>query len=322
MSRKLKKIKAPAFSYIVLGYMLLAFLWWAILLNRQNVEIRQLREELRTQVLTEGLSQEQITRDFEQERIMIWGEGFVFILALFVGFWLINKSYTREIEVAKQKRNFLLAITHELRSPLASIKLILETFNKRKLKPSEEKQMWQNGLMETERLQRLIDNILLASTLERSYLPEKGVVDLAMLIDQQIEYMQKFYPKASISRIDGNQSVVLTIDEFGLTSIIRNYLENALKYTKPPQRVELDLKRNKKGWKIEVKDNGPGVPPEEQKKIFWQFYRVGSEETRTTTGTGLGLFIVKRISDINGWETGVSVNPAGGSIFSLWVPTT
>ena len=302
--------------------MLMAFLWWAILLNRQNGEIRQLKEEMLNYRLHDTLNQEKIIRDFQRERTMIWGEGGMFILALFVGFWLINKSYTRELEVARQKRNFLLAITHELRSPLASIKLILETFIKRELKQSEMKRMWHNGLMETERLQRLIDNILLAATLEKSYLPVKDSFDLPELVDQQIEYMQKLYPEASIVRIDENPDYNLSTDEFGLRSIIRNFIENALKYTHPPQKVEVELNRDKYGLKIMVKDNGPGIPPAERKKIFEQFYRIGSEDTRTTTGTGLGLFIVNRISEINGWQIEVTDNRHRGSIFTVRIPIT
>ncbi|RVU00042.1 GHKL domain-containing protein [Mucilaginibacter limnophilus] len=251
---------------------------------------------------------------------MIMGEGSIFLLVFFLGAYYMHKSLNKELKLHEQKKNFLLSVTHELKSPLASIKLLLQTIQKRDLTKAQVLDFIDKSLNDIERLDDMVENMLLASKIENhSYSFPKATFNLSNLVDNIVNRLQ-------ISKCDCNQQIInaeiepkieITGDKFALTSVVTNLIENAVKYSKPCQ--SLDVKLFKKEGKIclEVADHGIGIADAEKSRIFERFYRVGSEDTRNTKGTGLGLYIVKQVLDKHEATIKVRDNKPSGSVFEV-----
>ncbi|MBE9584182.1 GHKL domain-containing protein [Mucilaginibacter sp. JRF] len=251
---------------------------------------------------------------------MIMGEGCMFVGVFFLGAFYLHKSMNRERKLQEQKKNFLLSVTHELKSPLASIKLLLQTIQKRDLTKAQVLDFIDKSLNDIERLDDMVENMLLASKIEnRSYTFPKASFNLSNLVDNIVNRLQ-------ISKCDCNQQIInaeiepkieITGDKFALTSVVTNLIENAVKYSKPCQSVDVRLYRSEGQILFEVADNGIGIADIEKARIFDRFYRVGSEETRNTKGTGLGLYIVKQVLDKHQASIKVKDNNPSGSIFEV-----
>ena len=331
MKRQKKKVdRLRLFSQFILIYMLLAFLWWAVLLIKKNDEVfyaTAQAEALKWQV--EGKSGPfELSTDYQalvdernKQFWMVLGEGSVFVIALMIGIWFINRGYRREIDTIRQKRNFLLAITHELKSPLASIGLILETLQTRKLDRSHQENLAQHGIKETERLSALVENLLLSSRLDKSFTPVFEATDLYHLIEEVSEDIKRIRPDADIRLISPPKGpVIARVDVQGFQSVMFNLVENALKYSDPGSPVEIEINSKKEETVIKVRDQGIGIPATERQKIFQQFYRSGQEDTRSTKGTGLGLYIVSKMMEYHGGKIHVESNTPKGSTFVLRIP--
>ncbi|GAA4923179.1 HAMP domain-containing sensor histidine kinase [Mucilaginibacter defluvii] len=251
---------------------------------------------------------------------MIMGEGCMFVGVFFLGAFYLHKSMNRERKLQEQKKNFLLSVTHELKSPLASIKLLLQTIQKRDLTKAQVLDFIDKSLNDIERLDDMVENMLLASKIENSsYTFPKASFNLSNLVDNIVNRLQ-------ISKCDCNQQIInaeiepkieITGDKFALTSVVTNLIENAVKYSSPCQSVDVKLYKNDGQIFFEVADNGIGIADTEKARIFDRFYRVGSEETRNTKGTGLGLYIVKQVLDKHQASIKVKDNNPSGSIFEV-----
>ncbi len=308
-------------SIVITSYMLLAFGWWTILLLNKNAEVYQSRMANIDQTsLVQKYSVEEIEKDFKNQRLMIISEGLVFIFALLIGIWLINRGHAKELDGIRQKRNFLLAITHELKSPLASIRLTLETFKKRNLAPVDKAKLSTNALKETDRLTGLIDNLLLAAKLDKSYQPIFEDYDLVDLLNEVRIDLLNLHPTSDIRIELPNSPMIIRMDKQGMYSLLYNLCENAIKYSQGQESVRIKATHNEHELIIQIIDKGVGISAEDKKKIFNQFYRAGSEETRQTTGTGLGLYIASRMVAIHQGRISVSDNKPRGSIFSIIIP--
>lgn len=320
-------------SYIVIAYMLLAFTWWSVLLwktledaFRAKSDSMALRMEEAGEIQTpydyyESVPYLQLERQYKRQQWMVAGEGLFFVISLVVGVWLINRGYHKEVHAVRQRRNFLLSITHELKSPIASIRLILETLRKRtQLAPEQRSKLLHNGLRETERLNTLVNDLLLSAKLETSYQPQIDRLDLDELLTDLIQKMRDRYPRASFNYSCEPASITIEGDKMGLTSMMLNLLENAVKYSSEKAEVALCAIQEDDQVVIEVADQGIGIPEEEKAHIFEKFYRVGSEDTRTTKGTGLGLFIVKEIVKAHHGKISVLDNRPQGAIFRIVLP--
>ena len=319
-------------SYVVIAYMLLAFGWWSILLFTKNQDaFRAKTELLKIGLAAEGIVQspnefqnnpafQNLYNEYKRQEWMILGEAFVFVISLVIGVWLINRSYNKEINAATQRRNFLLSITHELKSPIASIRLVLETFLKRELKKEQGEKLTQNALKETDRLNELVDNLLLAAKVETAYQPVKEKIDLAQLFADIISKLRTKYPKVKFSLIQPSPLDPIKADKLGLSSIAFNLLENAIKYSNKESQVQVQLLQDNGTVQLKVADNGIGIPDTEKKHIFKRFYRVGNEDTRQTKGTGLGLYIVSEIVKAHNGKISVEDNKPSGTVFKIKLP--
>ena len=284
-------MKPLTIFYILVFYVIAQLFWWATLL----VELQPLR------------------------RGMVIGEGFVFISLMSFGAYKLHRAINKEKKINAQQKNFLLSVTHELKSPLASIKLYLQTILKRDLDKEQQQNFISKSLLDIERLADLVENMLLATRIENnSYSFPKEQFNLSQLVEKIISRLQIHVcsKEALITEIE--QNVYIKGDEFALSSAITNLVENAVKYSSDCVPIYVSLKRQLIGKvNFTVADLGIGISDEEKPKIFDKFYRVGNEDTRKTKGTGLGLFIVKQVLDHHQATIKVKNNSPQGTVFDV-----
>ncbi|MBD1425021.1 sensor histidine kinase [Sphingobacterium arenae] len=259
--------------------------------------------------------------NYEPERKgMIIGEGLFFFLIFIWGAMRLKKLFTREHKQQQQQQNFLLSVTHELKSPLASVKLYIQTILKRDLEREQQKVFLSNSLKDIERLDDLVENVLLTTKLEnRSFNFPKENFNLTELVDNVVDRLQKNACSSQVIKPDLEAGLIIRADKFAITNVVTNLIENAIKYSPPCATVEVQLKEEEEGNRIifSVADHGPGVVDEEKKNIFNKFYRIGNESTRKTKGTGLGLYIVKTVLQKHNASIKVKDNAPSGSIFEV-----
>jgi signal transduction histidine kinase len=255
-----------------------------------------------------------------QRTAMILGEGSMFVMVFVVGAISLHKSIRRERKLQNQKKNFLLSVTHELKSPLASIKLLLQTIQKRDLTKTQMLDFIDKSLLDIERLDDMVENMLLASKIDnRSYTFPKAKFNLSVLVDNIVNRLQlnKCDINEQLINAEIESKIEITGDKFALTSVVTNLIENAIKYSAPCEVVDVKLYSRDDKIHLEVADHGIGIADEEKSRIFDKFYRVGSEDTRNTKGTGLGLYIVKEVLDKHEASIRVKDNRPSGSIFEI-----
>lgn len=320
-------------SYVIIAYMLIAFAWWSVLLWTKNKDAFLAKAEFDRLVLiakneikpeedfTQHSAYRTLRQKYQAQAWMIMGEGAFLVLSLSCGIWLVQRSYAREVRLAKQQRNFLLSITHELKSPLASVRLILETFGKRTLNDEQRQKLGRTGLQETDRLTKLVNDLLLSARLESAYQPAMENLDLEALLREVVADLQVRYPEVTYTLEAAENIPWIRGDKTGLSSIAQNLLENAAKYSFSNARVTAKLyPSNGSELVLEVADNGIGIPDKEKSKVFDRFYRIGNEDTRKTKGTGLGLFIVKEIVKAHNGRILVEDNKPKGTVFKVFLP--
>lgn len=314
-------------SFIVITYMLIALLWWAILLHRKNKEAFVLKSQLmEEQFMTNaGVSTVDVTTlpdfaqvksDYDRQMYMIFGEAVVFGITLILGIYFINRAYVRELSAAEKQKNFLLSITHELKSPLASINLILSTFIKRDLPQDKVKELSEDGLRESTRLEELFNKILISTRLGQGYHFNFESANLSELISKGVDLFSRSHPDVSLTQ-EIQSNIVKNVDQESIVSVIKNLLENAYKYSLESKKIDIKLTDKSGVTTLVVSDNGRGIPKEERAKVFDQFYRVGSENTRNAKGTGLGLYIVHQIVTAHKGKIKINDNPSGGTKFTI-----
>jgi signal transduction histidine kinase len=320
------------FSLVSVTYMMLAFVWWTALLTRRNNELFQLKvENLALHMKAENVFQDTISfqksihfqvlsADYQKHRRMVVGEGSFLFLGFMSILWMIQWGYRRDIAMAQQRRNFLLSITHELKSPLASIKLILQTILKRDLEKAQVQKLCDSGQKETERLTELVNNLLLSARLDAIYKPVREEINVAQLVEEVIQRFRTRFPNALLE-IVSNEVPILRAEKLSLISVLMNLLENAVKYSKGTAEIRLTYRYEKEQFVFEVADFGIGIPVKERSKVFNRFYRIGNEDTRSTRGTGLGLYIVKQIIKIHKGKIQILDNSPKGSIFKIILPS-
>jgi len=282
--------KSLVIFYALVIYAFAELIWWGILL----VEIRP------------------------ERRTMILGEGAVFILLFFTGAYQLQKTLRKEQKLHEQQKNFLLSVTHELKSPLASIKLYLQTILKRNLDKEQMHSFLNNSLKDIERLDDLVENMLIATRIDNhSYSFPKEEFNLSEVVARVASRLQIHTCSSQIIMLDLEPEICVTGDKFALTLVVSNLIENAVKYSPPCEEIKVALKKTSNGISFTVADKGIGIKDEEKARIFEKFYRVGSEDTRKTKGTGLGLYIVKQVLDKHLALIKVKNNRPAGSIFEV-----
>jgi K+-sensing histidine kinase KdpD len=248
---------------------------------------------------------------------MIIGEGGVFLLLLFLGVWWIKKNVWQDLKRAQKEKNFLLAVTHELKTPIAAIRLNSQTLKNRKLTEEQSQDLCADIITESNRLETLVNNILLATQFEQNTsLGNWQKTDLSALVEAQIKRFQQLFPDRTVNS-NIQSAIFLQAEENMLVSLLFNLLENANKYSPISEPIVVSLKASEHLILLEISDYGIGIPSEERKSIFEKFHRVGNEQTRSQKGTGLGLYIVREICKTHKAEVTISDNTPRGSRFKI-----
>jgi signal transduction histidine kinase len=248
---------------------------------------------------------------------MIAGEAFVFIIILTVGVIYVIRSYRKELFLSSRHKNFTLSITHELKTPIASSKLFAQTLIKKELTKDKQKEVLSKIVEDQNRLQKLVDNILLASKIDESNIKlnkEKIYVynfinDICLNISKNDNFC-----------IDINKDLYFNVDVFYFTSVVQNLFENAIKYSSADSKIIWKAELLSGKIIISISDEGKGISENEKLNIFKMFYRAETEETRKTKGTGLGLYLVYSIVKLHNGEISVKDNLPIGTKFIITLP--
>lgn len=296
--------------YLLVGYVIAQFSWWAYSIYDLNVDLIEKEHAL---AIAQGAETGPIQDTVKGKVLMIFGEGAVFLGLLLVGAYYIRRFILRENRLARQERNFLLATTHEFNSPIASVKLNLQTLAKREMSPEHKQKLIDGALSSTQRLELLVTNILMASRLDAGKLELlEEEIDLQGFFQQMEGRYHALVEQAGCTvRLDLGQIATLKVDRNALETIVGNLIENAIKYA-PGAPITMGYEADQKGVRLFVKDEGPGIPQEDRERVFRKFYRPQNEETRSQKGSGLGLYLVRELIELHRGTVNVaSVSPSG-----------
>jgi len=302
--------RRPFVIFVVLAiYIILQFGWWAYLIHRQGTIIHALEQG------------SQIGTYRNYSLWMILSEGGVFLLIVSVLLYLAFRAYHRELRLARAKDNFLMAVTHELRTPIAGMRLNMQTMQREGLQQDVRTQLLTNAITDTHRLQDLSDRILLAAKSDQEVI---GVateeIDISELTETLLIKCIQDFGKDHTIHSEVELGLLVFLDPIGYEFIIRNLVENAAKYSPKGSEIQVTLKKKSDNAILEVIDRGCGISQHDKKLVFDKFYRAGNENTRNNKGTGLGLFIVKRYTQRFGGSISVTDNATSGCTFRVILP--
>ncbi len=249
--------------------------------------------------------------------------GSLLFLLLIAGLVLIVLLLLREVRLNERQSNFVSAVTHELKTPVASLKLYLDTLEYREVPADHRAKFYRTMRQDIERLSATIESVLNAAMYTDRPVADPQPLDLVRLARHAIALtVTRFQLPADAVRYGGPESLMLRGDARALETAILNLLDNAVKYSKERVQIELDVWREPEGQaRVRVRDHGIGMSRAHLPFIFARFYRIGAEVRRSRPGTGLGLFIVRAI--VKGHRGTVSADSAGpdrGSTFTITLP--
>ena len=245
------------------------------------------------------------------------GEGSIFLVVILIASIFVYQAVRRQIRLQHQQENFMMAITHELKTPIAVAKLNLETLLKYSLSEEKKQKMLQATLQETNRLNTLASNILVSSQLEGGrYRLSKEELDFSELVKTAFNDFKNRFPDRHWES-DIEPEIDIDGDPLLLQILVNNLLENAMKYSPKEGVITCKLHQKNKTIQFHMLDEGAGIPDDEKKRIFEKFYRIGNETTRTTKGTGLGLYLCKKIVEDHHGHIRVADNTPRGSNFMV-----
>ena len=320
-----KRIQRTTIIYwTLLVYILAALIWWFISLEQQNdsmrsLKIRQLRATIDS-ITTPKFFQNELSKiniEYRKNKTKYIGEGSLFFLVILVGAAFVYRSVRRQFYMQQQQQHFMMAVTHELKTPISVARLNLETLQKYSLDEEKQKKLIRMTLQETARLNFLTNNILISAQLEGDrYESSKEELDLSDLLKDCMQDFKNRYPERKfIEKIESDTEV--KGDALLLQILINNLVENSIKYAPKESPIIAVLKKDDAGTQLQVIDEGSGIGDEEKKKIFTKFYRIGNEATRKTQGTGLGLYLCKKIARDHKADISVTDNPPHGCNFTV-----
>ena len=224
--------------------------------------------------------------------------GTVFFVVVMIGLVWLCTWLVREMRLNQRQRAFLDAVTHELKTPLASFRLYLDTLKRHEPSPEQRREFIDRMRKDLDRLDRTVDQVLAAARAEeRGKSPLRGQVALARLLEDSIREVRERHrlPEAAIG-LEVEEPIAVRGDSAELGLVFCNLLDNAVKYSDEPVDVRVRGERSADGRvRVEITDRGIGIPAGELRKIFKRFYRAGRDVQRKASGLGLGLFVVRSL---------------------------
>jgi signal transduction histidine kinase len=307
----LRRIFHPVMALIAIQLiwitMVVFWIYWFIGKHR---EFKSLAEKYRPELLGQGANWP----------VMV--EGLVMLVLILVGVYVIFVFWNRQSNLYSQQRNIMSQVTHELKSPLASIQLHLETIRLRR--PSEERLDSFVGTMlaDTERLHYLINNLLMAARLEQRRKPtERRLTDISAFIGDYVELERSKLPQGGNISLEAESGVKAMVDPEEMGMVMRNLFENAVLYSPESPDILVKLTRSGNTLAISVMDHGRGIEKKDLKRVFGMFFRV-QRQGEYVRGTGLGLYIVESVIKSHGGKVYVTSDGVGrGSTFTIKLPS-
>ena len=227
------------------------------------------------------------------------GVGVALLVLVLVGVIVYLALTVKAIALSQRQSNFIDSVTHELKSPLASLKLYLQTLTRRAVSPEQQADFHRFMLQDVERLDTLIDHLLdAAKTMQRRPAEADDVTPLEPVLERACTTAVQRHgvAESSVKLECGAADLQVRGREADLDIVFRNLLDNAVKYSLPQPQVEVTAHRSDGGKVVvRVADNGPGIPIAQRAQVFRRFVRLGSELERSKPGTGLGLFLVRSL---------------------------
>jgi signal transduction histidine kinase len=251
--------------------------------------------------------------------------GILLLLMILAGVVINTIFLVREIRRNEQHDAFINAVTHELKTPVASIRLYLQTLQTRSVEDARRQEFYRMMLDDSDRLLATIEQILRTGRMGASRRPlNLSRVDLAAVVQQCVARARAAHSvPAEAIVFDGGPAITFAADEDEVRAAIQNLIENAVKYSGKEVHVKVEVQQGDQRVFVKVTDRGPGIPKSELKQIFKRFYRVPGAMASKVKGTGLGLYIVRSVAKRHGGRAWAeSEGPGKGSTFVLEFPTT
>ncbi len=308
----LKRIFNPlmAFIGIQVAWVLVVIVWLNWFLGSHS-KLRVLAEKYSPELIVGG-------PDW-----LILTEGLLLLVSILVGVYVIFLYWKRQSALVREQRQFIAQVTHELKSPLASLQLHLETLRRHQPSPERQAAFLETMLSDASRLNGLIDNLLSANRVgQKHWRLDLQPTDLSAFVEKYFRARQFTLPKAGKLSLDITPGIHAAIDKDAMETVLRNLLENALIYSDKSPQITVTLSREAEKCCLAFADRGRGIAIDEQKKIFNMFYRVRRKD-ENIRGTGLGLFIVR--ANILRHHGQVKVESKGrgeGTTFKITLPLT
>jgi len=317
MTPKSKKIRAAfVIFWFLFIYILAALIFWFVELNDQNHLLFQLKLKALQPDQPGYLEQvENISNEKRRKTAQYIGEGAIFMLLILGGAVYIFRKVRREFRQAIEQQNFMMSITHELKTPIAVTKLNLETILFRKLDEEQRNRLIQISLQESNRLDTLCNKLLLSSQLDAGgYQVNNEETDWSALVSTCVEESRGRFP-GRVIQTNIQPNIHILCDHVLIEMVVNNLIENAFKYSPKDKPIEVFLQQKNGTGILQVRDYGMGIAEEDREKVFKKFTRLGNEATVRAKGTGLGLFLVKRIVLSVKGTVYIRANQPQGSIF-------
>lgn len=306
----LKKVFHPLVTFIAIQVVwILLVIFWVYWFVGRHKEIRELAERYRPELVGRG-------SDW-----LVLVQGLVLLAVILAGVYVIFLYWRRQSNLYQEQRDAISQVTHELKSPLASIQLHLETIRLRKPPPDKLERFLDTMLADTERLNNLISNLLMTARLEQRGLGASfSAIDFSEFLVQYMEQKRQKLPEGGSLTVKVEGGIKLAADVEGLQTALRNLFENAVLYSVGAPDISVTLSKTDNHCLLTFQDKGIGIEPKDLKKVFRMFYRV-RRPGENIRGSGLGLYIVKSIVTEHGGKIKVSSEGGGkGCTFIITLP--
>jgi signal transduction histidine kinase len=278
------------------------FGWWMVYFYRQS-------DFLAARMAAEGVALDEaeveaLRRAVASTTRMLLFEGAFLGLLLLGSMALVVRALQREIAGARQQSNFLSAVTHELKSPIASARLYLESIELGRVDGHKRERYLRHAREDLDRLHRMVEQLLESARLSKAA-PElhPKELDLGEQVNKTLAALEvERTTQGAVIRVHCPEPVSVRADADAVSTIVRNLISNAVKYGGQPALIEVDVRRDEQAARLCVRDHGPGLGEVDGRSIFEPFVRGGDENVRTQQGVGLGLFLVGELVRASGGQ--------------------